>query len=630
MDIQADRKRRQRKETIGALFHEIPFIGPSLYIFVNLLLFDRRSRWAIFGFIFLVGSGLLALPKLWRVTPEDAPDIRISALDFLQAQALARTARRAENEGDIALARRAWHISIANHMGHKEHLRTFIRNEISRFDERSTPMDSHTYTYARQLMQLSHTNNTDLNLALKVADRSGSWEGMQRMIGGLAPTKRSPETQSANLRALFWNSTLLEEFKQSWAATDAAVTEAEDLELYRLAFEATSDEATQREKAMTILQQKALDARADSLPLRIWLKVEASNGNLENFETALHEIERRGLSNLEIETQRWRLLSQNGRLEKARSLALNSGTPPKSLRELQMKLGALASLDLEHEIIPFLESQAVAFIAHPGFSPIYCGALASNGAWDRLLQFTNEVSAHPVYSVPWVQRYLSFVAGLSHSQLEQPLRAKLAFETYKDTERIPLPREIDAQIAKNILDYQPTEFPLQSVIALEPFLEKKSAYWKFRAYLAEKEQDIEEAKRSTRIALRLDPTDALFALSYTGLCILSRSTDEELQSALQITSRFAQRFPDSPWPLLNHAYALFLNGHPAQARGLLERLNPTELDADQRATANLLRLELHVAEQDWNAAKKVTTRLRRTDLSELQLPWYDQAIASIP
>ncbi|MSU32247.1 MAG: hypothetical protein EXS25_06250 [Pedosphaera sp.] len=118
--------------------------------------------------ILLVGLlGVLAclsLPKVWTVTPpEFSPRIRISMLDVLQAKALARSARKANQLGRFDEALAAWQTAVAHHPGNLTYRRDLLETLIQQPNLAPSLIDRGIFT-AVSLLKLCHTNLSDLTL----------------------------------------------------------------------------------------------------------------------------------------------------------------------------------------------------------------------------------------------------------------------------------------------------------------------------------------------------------------------------------------------------------------------------------------------------------------------------------
>ena len=117
-------------------------------------------------------GGVLLIPKIWTVTPEDfRPTLKISGLDFIQAWSLARAARQHEVAGDYDAALYSWEVAISNYPTKVPNLRSAIAS-YQKLEQPDPKQIARNINYSLWLLRLNQTNFSDLDLIAEYLDRS--------------------------------------------------------------------------------------------------------------------------------------------------------------------------------------------------------------------------------------------------------------------------------------------------------------------------------------------------------------------------------------------------------------------------------------------------------------------------
>src|SRR5687768_472360 len=146
----------------------IQFINyPALNSLVCLILYERSFRITFFGALLLVPLVLLCALKVWPATPAHfQPLVKVSALDWVQANSLRRSAIKHAALGRFEKAFQSWRIAVANNPGDPELVRGLLRHLLQRADGRNN--SQFVTGYSSWLRRLTATNGADLELIAKL------------------------------------------------------------------------------------------------------------------------------------------------------------------------------------------------------------------------------------------------------------------------------------------------------------------------------------------------------------------------------------------------------------------------------------------------------------------------------
>ena len=153
--------------------HKIAHLREKFYYsdsrFLFLLFTNKTFRRAFFLCLIILFGTPLSTIKMIRTTPADSlPEIHISLIDWLQAESLGRTARKAAREGKPELAFASWRSAIGNNPGRKGFNRQYLV-ALEDLDERRE-LWRDTLQTAQWLIHLSKTNRNDLELACRALE----------------------------------------------------------------------------------------------------------------------------------------------------------------------------------------------------------------------------------------------------------------------------------------------------------------------------------------------------------------------------------------------------------------------------------------------------------------------------
>ena len=291
---------------------------------------------------------ILALPKIWRVTPPGfQPVVRGSLVDFAQAWSLANEGRRQMKAGDYPKAARSYFAAWKNNLGKIEllrhALRAFVRSDVSP----QSNLSQQARDYVRWLLLLSSTNQSDLFLAARVYDILGDSGSVLRLLEPLE--KELPKNLYGAMAKAAFDSDDTTNFVRWWQQAGEQLKKDPPLALYYAAWCAgwgpDSGEASALRKLQTAA--KRLDQRL--LANRLLLKVYRHRRNIESYQATLELLGSFQGDRLSDHVNYWLMLKAVGKGAAALQLARRYPYPPRTALEVAGLGQVFAKLGDLHE-----------------------------------------------------------------------------------------------------------------------------------------------------------------------------------------------------------------------------------------------------------------------------------------
>src|SRR5688572_4443123 len=169
--------------------------------FLNLLILDWRFTCLLLLLLVFVLAAISAPLKLWkRNTSGKASELRISTIDWLQALALSRSARCAEQRNDFESAIASWSMALANDPANERiginYLNALLRS--------SSPTNLVKALQAGSWLQAVSTNRVVQQLSIEAAARLHDWPRVLTLSRDGADAVQFPaDQQFCVVRALF-------------------------------------------------------------------------------------------------------------------------------------------------------------------------------------------------------------------------------------------------------------------------------------------------------------------------------------------------------------------------------------------------------------------------------------------
>lgn len=540
--------------------------------FLRILL---TSFWFRYVFLCFLLTGLvlaLALPKIWRATPEGfLPEVRTSIVDRLQAWSLRRTAEKLAGAGKYEPAVKAWESAIGNAPGKPDLTRGFLRSASEIGTSKIAPR---VFRHADWLLRLTRTNLADVALVTKAYTACGLQAAVPSLLEPLNE-RLTPELEVAYLRSLF-ESGSLGQFAARWERVQARLPADAELALYREAFLAGWGPAKDADSAQAKLAQAAVSGEHLALANRLVLQTASRRGDLVSCEQAITKLVEMKADRLLDHLAYWNLLQRQNQPEKARLLIDSFAELPRTPQEVVGFAELCVRAGLRPRARLLLERAAREMLGSAPVATAYANLLIEDQDWGALRALAVGLQAQPGLPMAWLAfcQYLSGLAELGEGHTEESKKTFASLGKLKCDDPI-----LGLFVARGLLDLNQIGLAGTFLQQLEARLRSKVEFWMLVARAADAEKDTAYLLQATENAYRLAPDQALLANNYAGTLLLERSKPEE---ALRILAAQLEKNPQDPVLQANYAEALNQNRRPAEARELLLKTDPNALPAAAR------------------------------------------------
>jgi len=613
------RSKRQRPRSIGR--------G------VDYRLLELRRRGRLF-IVLLTGAALAGLVligaslKLWRVTPAGfQPEVRISAIDKLQAWTLRRSAERAAAQGKPLEAALAWQNAIANDPANPELLRSAL-GQVARAENPDPRLAGDPVPKLSWLLRLTGTNRQDLELAARVYDRLRLPTEALRVLEPVAG-ELHPGEEAVYLKALFATGQV-PEFAQRWPLAAPEVRTNVDLRLHHAAYLAGWGPADASAAGRQELESAARKRVTAVLATRLELAVHQHRLDVAAYAEALQRLEKTGAPSLTERIAYWRLLKASGRLEEAQALAQAYADPPALPWELLQLVDVHVALGLREPAFALLRRYAAGFgNAEAAWAwdlwVTYAGLLLEDRRWEELRALIDQLRTLERARAA-LDGFAHFLEGRALRAANAPTEAKVAFA-----------RSVAAGFPTAAIGFQAgldllrLGYPDMARQVLERWSQAKAQDPRLWLALCDVEKllvtDCDRLVRAATRAYELLPDDERAEINYTTALLLSRQRPAEaaLLSAQRLT-----RAPQSPGARINHCAALVQNQRWDEALALFQQIAPTPLGAWENTWFHLIRFELYAQLKLFDQAWAAHDRIQPEHLFPNQRTWLAERVARLP
>ena len=589
--------------------------------FLCLLVQDTWFRLGCMGFILLLISLGLFLPRIWTTSPPGfRPVIKVSGLDLAQAWSLKRSALKAMAADRFDDAYFAWMAALANNRADASLVRGAL--DCAASSENKSRYRKAVAPQVFWLLQLSQTNRNDLERAAELLLQYGHFEKVAALLEP-RENELTPPLEAAYLKALF-RTGRAGAFIRRWRRVQPILTTDEELSLYHSAWTAGWS-ATEAGGAMRALQKAVENLAQQTLACRLLLAASLRRMDAEQCGEMLARLHAERADTLPEHIEYWRLLARLGRKADATHLAESRPCPPASAEEII----ALAQLHREwgqwDRSLGVLRHFAADFKDSEGVWIVYGRALVETRNWDELRRVALQIRVQAEGGQEGLTAYSFYLEGRAELGLQRRFHASTAFQRMAEWEFHPPHLGLDAAEDLILLDYP----DLANVVLqkLEKSLGVNAEYWSARFQVAEKLKQADLMQAAARRAHELRPHDAALANNYAAALLIGRAGAGE---AIRLTWRVLSEASNSPSTRINHAAALLLNRRAEEALELLDTLDLTNLTPNQLAAYHLNRFEaclkLQRTEQAWAWSDLIDPR----HLYPPQARWLEEARKSLP
>jgi hypothetical protein len=600
------------KEALLSRLHYSPFLR-------LLLLGDVWVRLAIL-IALVVGTGLvLLLGEFWTVTPPGfSPRIKITGLDYFQAKALQRSARRAQLENRYDTALFAWRSALANHPGDLESLRGFLRTLIEAPEVQSfASVATHQSIW---LLRLTQTNLSDLELFANVSERLQSRELAALTIESHAGAL-TPPLEKFLLR-FYFDQNEMEAFATRWERRQDRNPDTE-LGLYRVAYDAGWGPRHGRLQARKALLSHLDLPESKTLATRLLLRVAFEENDLAAYEKYLASLVQSGLDQFAEHLRLWKLMAAAGQKETALNLARQSSKRPEKLEEVNQLAVFFAQYEQFKESVALFETHSPALGAHPQFWIHFAERLIEARQWEDLLQLalTIRTQDHLQSTLPG---FSHFIEGLSELRLGRSALAQSSFEKVMAAEFANA--GLAVRVARGLIEAKQHAIAKNVLLKWRAALPSDYTFWLLLFAAADETKDVPLMLESSERAYALRPADPVAINNRAATLLIAREKPEE---AVRLSLILLARFPNSIIARINHGAALLINNRVPEAEMLLQQVPTNHFTMAERSLYHFDWFEICLKRTDPAEAERHAQMIDPDFLYPPQRTWFSEACSRL-
>lgn len=555
---------------------------------LRLLWHDPTFRWAFLGCLVAGFIGVVAILKIWVVTPPGmAPRIRISALDFLEARIHRELAQREDAARRFEQAQYHWRVAVQNHPAAPESLLGYLTNLMAQ-PPRSPQRSRAALEQSFWLMRLGQTNAANMGVILRAMEHF-RFDELALMWATNAPPPLPVSHQGTMLRSLL-RLGQGDRYALYRALVTNALPESEQIALFDAAWRlgwsgAKTDPADQQLlRAAETMPASAVTA------LELQLLLASRRNDVDTFGQVLARLRDLHVDTPSQHAAYWSLLRAHKREAEAQKLALDFADPPVSSAEIMRVSTVFIGLGLTNHAAKFLEHFVPQLGATPDTWTILGDVLLSQKRWSDLRGLAVEIRRNPLAN--------GTLAGFSHFLDGAAAHGEFAeVDALAAFERVPRNPIQDDNVAYNVaqaLVFYRAWAPARDVLLSRTNRFGKSVeFWQSLVRVAYQLQDSGLLLRAARAARDLAPDRVDTLTDLAAALLVERVNPEETLAA---TRRIVQAKPQSVSARMNYALALLQNRQASAARAILltfepDRLGPIERGIWYFARAQLLDLD---------------------------------------
>ena len=584
-----------------------------LHLFIN----DVKFLIAAIILTPLAIGGILLIPKIWEVTPEDfRPRVKISGLDYIQSITLARTARQREAEGDYETALYSWHAAIANHPTKTDNLRSAIASFLKL--DRPTPKQvQQNLNYSIWLLRLNKTNFVDLAVIAESLDRS-RMDQLQFSLLDPLKDKLTEPMRAAYSRSLF-NLLKHQEFNTQWQQLSEETRAAKENALYGSAYAALWGSPEESVQGRLELERTDADEDTRLLARQLLLLVHFQQKNEKDYEKVLTDLRQDERDRYTHHLGFWTLLLQLGKTEQALARATDFDQVPTNINDLINHVNLFRQLGAPERADALLTAHLNTFPPEVALYSTFADLLIELSDWDRLRNIA--IGLRKLSTESTAISLSHYLEGTADAKQNRRNSAALAFEKFASSvSKEDLSSEMG--IAKELIALGFSSHALKLLEQIESKYLQDPNYWYTRAGCAFRTKAYAKMKLASEQALALAPDNSHYKSALAESLLLLR---EEPAQIIRLTLELITENPNSFSHHINHVLALLLNQRVDEAAALLRKI-PEESapDAQARAAHHYAQFGVAFLEGNYAKAQEISDLIPTSLLSQRELEWFTQ------
>lgn len=536
-----------------------------------LLFLLLSSKWFCYCFLLVaaiaIGTPLSTLKIIQTSSPESVPIIKISALDWLQAESLARTARVARSNENLDLAFHAWRSAIGNHPTkarfNREYLETLIHLDAKKRYWKDALQTSH------WLLHITQTNRADLELTSQALEFYHLDRINLELIRSYSG-KRTLKIEQSQLRSLF-RTGRNEMFLQKWSKAPKPVTRDASVQLFKLACDASQVPAGDPNPALELLEKQALTSIREEEARRLKLFVFHRQLDLPNFKRIFDELTEHFQARIPDHLLYWDLLQRSGKNQTAVSLAQEFILPPQTGYHVMEIADAYTKLGLNREAFNYLKNYAGLFGSQEQQRFAQSQLLIHEEDWAGLKRFALDLRNSPGMSNPFMA-YSHYLEGLASYHQGRQWEADPSFQRINT---FPIKgSQLALLVGANLWDlgYGKEAFEILSPERHDQT--NNAAYWSMLLEITASLQMGPQMLTAAERLFQLVPADPRHQINFASILV---SQQTQMDRAIALLFDALSKDPDNPIVKVNYAQALALNGRADEAQKYLRTIHAHSL-----------------------------------------------------
>lgn len=542
---------------------------------ISFLIMNWGFASVLVGLVLVGLIGALSIPRLWTVKlPYGRGGVRVSLVDVVQTWSLKLSARNQAAAGKHSEAARAYDAAIAHNRGNLNNVREALRHTAAHGIPTAQETASRV-ALGRWLLSSGGTNRADLRLVVSVLDRlvlpSLTLDRLRLVTNALDGTE-----QRALVKALLLSGQAAR-FQEQWSRMPATATNDPDMVICQLGYRAGWGSPEEARPALDALKRHTEDPERSAFACRVVFAVCRKTLDVDAYDAALTQLERRGLERVGDHTEFWLLLDRQGAKNEARRLAEDYAVPPASAAEAALISETLLKLDMAEAAGEYLAKYQLYFPLSHGSGGAQLWVLRGRvfeqrAQWDQLRSLAMEMrAAAPRREVMGgYSHYLEGKAFTAQGQAEEAAEAfRLAGRTSSSDPDIAL------AIGLGLVEQKQPQMALRALEPIAAVMKGRLEYWEalFDIAYAIKEDNSLLLEAAAR-AYELVPESPRHQINYAAALLINRRSPD---LATKFTLLFLNENPNSLVAVVNHSFALAQNLRLEEAENLIQRVNPAAL-----------------------------------------------------
>jgi tetratricopeptide (TPR) repeat protein len=535
------------------------------------LIVEPRFRFAWIAVLAFVVFLAASVPRVWITSPPGmVPVVRVSFIDLIEARLYRNLALRAESDDRPQRAFEFWRTALHNNPTDLDVVRGSISNTLL-LPRRNSGYFGTAVRNSLWLLQLTRTNRSDLDFALRVYERFGIDELLLHTLAHVSPL--TVEEMEIGCRALIrmGNGPQYREIRAQLPKS----AEGSVFQLYDAAFDAAwSEDSATRADGLARLERARTSVEPARLPdlLNLFLVAYAATTNTAGYGATLDRLRDLHRDDPLQHARYWKMLAASGRRDDAITLARKYSDPPINTAEVLRISETFLLLGLVDDAVSYLEKFAPEVGVSGDVWIALTDLLISEKRWPDLRRVATEMRMHDG-ARSLLGGYTYYLEGLALRAEGGDQDASQAFDL------VPSGNIRDSELALRVAT-KLTELgaPKPARRLLEQIQRahvSNSAFWAQFVRVAHVLRDAPLMLDAAEKGYKAAPSDPSTVNNLVAALIINRADPERL---LGLAAHLFGIYPNELPVKVNYSLALILNGRPDDALPILGSITNAEPD----------------------------------------------------